>query len=141
MATPRRDAARPSERLVVVGVLLLVAGLIMAERRYDTAAFHYLQHMTSAVSPTFWSAWSVLGLGVCAALLAALASGDRMGPITFMLWSLLLGGLGLQIVKHLWVLPRPASVLPPESFHLIGLRLHAGSMPSATPRAGCASRC
>ena len=115
---------------MVFGVLLLVAGLIMAERRYDTAAFHYLQHMTSAVAPTFWSAWSVLGLGVCAALLAALASGDRMGPITVMLWSLLLGGLGLQIVKHLWVLPRPASVLPPESFHLIGLRLHAGSMPS-----------
>src|SRR3954451_18388683 len=130
MTPPWRRVAQPPARLLVSGVLLLVAGLVMSEPRLDVPAFLWLQHVTGVVPPAFWSAWSVLGLGVCAALIAALASDERMGPITVMLWSLLIGGLGLQLFKHIWVLPRPAAVLAPDSVHIIGLRLHAGSMPS-----------
>src|SRR5207237_7851239 len=46
------------------------------------------------------------------------------------LWSLLVGGVAVQLFKHAWVLPRPLAVLPADAVHVIGLRLRAGSMPS-----------
>jgi len=117
-------------RLLVSALLLLVAGVVMSDRRFDYPTFYLLQQMTALVSPAVWSAWSVLGLGLCAVLIAALASDDRMAPIASMLWTLVIAGIALQVFKRVWVLPRPLAVLPPESFRVIGLPLRAGSMPS-----------
>jgi len=127
---PWRRTATPQVRLASIAIVLLVAGLVLSNRSLNTSAFMALQRLTDWLPAPFWAAWSVLGLGLSAALLAALVADDRMAPVATILWSLLIGGLMLQLVKHTFALPRPLAVLPPESVHVIGVRLRAGSMPS-----------
>jgi membrane-associated phospholipid phosphatase len=127
---PWRRTATPQARLAALAAVLLVAGLVVSNRSLNTSAFMTLQRLTALAPAPFWAAGSVLGLGLCAALLAALVADERMAPVATILWSLLIGGLALQLVKSIWALPRPLAVLPPESVNVIGLRLRAWSMPS-----------
>ena len=53
----------------------------------------------------------MLGLGLSCAFLAALASDKRTEAIATVLWAIMIGGLAMQVVKHLSVVPRPAAVL------------------------------
>lgn len=127
---PAQGAGAPPAWLVVLALVLLGAALVVGGRSLDSRVFLALQSATTAVPDVFWAAWSVLGLGLSAALLAALVPSRTMAPVATMLWSLLVGGLAVQLLKHAWALPRPLAVLPPESVHVIGLHLRAGSMPS-----------
>ena len=130
VAPPRRLLASSSSRLLVLGAVLLAAGVAVLAFSLDAPLFYWVQRQTALVSPAFWSAWSVLGLGLSAALIAALFADARMAPVATMLWSLLLGGVALQLVKHGLALPRPLAVLPPDTVHVIGQQLRAGSLPS-----------
>src|SRR4051812_16313290 len=75
--SPRQAASAPA-RLVFLGVALLVIGIVFSDRSLDTPAFLWLQQVTEFVPPAFWAAWSVLGLGLCTALIAALVADKAM---------------------------------------------------------------
>ena len=116
--------------LTMAGFCLLAAGLGISARGLDVGIFMRVQRLTEWLPPVFWSVGSVLGLGVSCALLAALAADERMRPVAIVLWSLVIGGLAVQVFKHLWPAPRPAAVLAADLIHVIGPRLRVGSMPS-----------
>jgi undecaprenyl-diphosphatase len=130
MAPPRRLLASSAARLLLLGLVLLVAGVTVLGVSLDKPLFFWMQRETALLPAAFWSAWSVLGLGLSAALLAALFADETMAPVATMLWSLLLGGLVLQAFKHVWPMPRPLAVLPADAVHVIGAQLRAGSLPS-----------
>ena len=81
-----------------------------------------------------WSSLSVLGLGLSAflllAMLAETADQTAQQPLAALLWCFPIGGILTHLLKHLFGALRPAAVLAPEQFHLIGDKLLRGSMPS-----------
>lgn len=82
-----------------------------------------------------WSSLSVLGLGLSAFLLLAIACGTTLEAgslrlLAALLWGFPIGGALTHLLKHTIDAPRPAAVLPAEQFHLIGSALQHGSMPS-----------
>jgi membrane-associated phospholipid phosphatase len=132
--SPSSDAtARPARAALVVRLALFaVLGpiLIVAIAANDIALFAFLQAHLSSTLPTGWSMLTILGSG--AGMLAAVSPLWKRRPqlSAAVLTAAALCGLAVQVVKRIWPLPRPLSVLGENGVQVIGLALHNGSFPS-----------
>lgn len=78
----------------------------------------------------FWQNLTVLGEGLVAFVLLASFSRRDGHFIWALLFAALIAGLSSQLMKHWMEMPRPAAVLEPGSFNLIGAELRARAFPS-----------
>lgn len=92
------------------------------------------------VLAAFWSALSVLGLGLSALLLFLVAPRRQPLRIAAFLICLLVGGLATHAVKRVVNEPRPAVVLQGQGLQVVGQTLRHHAMPSghATTAFACA---
>lgn len=131
---PQIPAWNPSRWRAWVGIpsmLTLVLLLILyAIDRQQHEIFIRLNRSAAHWPAEFWSACSMLG--DTTVLLALLAPLLIRHPRLWMaaLAAVPLGGLYSAVTKHLAAVPRPAAVLDPAQFHLIGPALHHHSFPS-----------
>ncbi|MFN3610573.1 phosphatase PAP2 family protein [Tepidimonas sp.] len=109
--------------------LLVIAGLVFIS---PIDALVGVQRLTRTTPDLLW--WWLTWLGdthfaLAMFLAAAIATGHRRASPA-LLWSIAPATLTLHGIKALAAAPRPAAVLPPDAFHLIGDVLRQGSFPS-----------
>lgn len=78
----------------------------------------------------FWQNVTILGEGLVAFVLLACFSKHNGRFIWTLLLAALIAGISSQALKHILDMPRPAAVLDPETFNLIGAELRSRSFPS-----------
>jgi undecaprenyl-diphosphatase len=81
-------------------------------------------------APWFWSALSVAGLGLSAALLAGCSGPSQARALAAVLLLLVIGGLLVQGLKFARADLRPVAVLGLDAVHVIGNPLRSRAMPS-----------
>jgi membrane-associated phospholipid phosphatase len=119
----------------LLGSACLIASAWLAAVILMSNEFNVIWMMSIHANPVFPSwIWSLLNLGgdACVALLILLVMDKRPGQLTsWLLKTWLLGFLLVQTFKHLFSMPRPASILGKENLTLIDHPpLLGGSMPS-----------
>jgi membrane-associated phospholipid phosphatase len=140
-STPRPAADRlitPAEAVLLTAAAALGLGTVLLRSLgLDETLFLALNGWFASwpAAALLWSSLSVLGLGLSAFLLLAIACGttveaQRLRPLAALLCGFPIGGALTHLLKHTIDAPRPAAVLPAEQFHLIGSALQHGSMPS-----------
>lgn len=78
----------------------------------------------------FWQNLTMLGEGLVAFVLLACFSQRNGRFIWALLLAAIIAGLSSQLLKHWLEMPRPAAILEPGSFNLIGAELRSRAFPS-----------
>ena len=125
--------------LWLLGAALLLAGG-WVQWAADGPAWMRFWHHNRVLPEAFWANLTLLGFGwVILVLVGALDRRDGRAMLAALL-SLLVGGLGVQLVKAALGVARPGLVMPTGDLSMIGLPvLLSGSMPSG--HAATASAC
>ncbi|KEA62305.1 hypothetical protein ADIMK_3595 [Marinobacterium lacunae] len=115
--------------ILTSGAFMLMATLLWMFGGYH-AAFHTLNDLGALLPDTLWSAMTLLGdtQVAFAVLLFVLFRFPQLLPATLI--AAIPATLISHGLKHATDLDRPAAVLPPESYHLIGSMIKHGSFPS-----------
>ncbi len=114
---------------------LLAAALVVAaagaarHHGLDTGLFIALNRWRG-LPDAVWEMLSLAGLGVSALTVLALGAQRHPRVLAALAWCVVVSGGLTHLVKRLLVMPRPASVLDPGAFHVIGSKLFWRSMPS-----------
>lgn len=141
---PRSSATRPRHephfdvRLALGAFVALLAAVVLRAFGLDQPLFLLLNgalHAGAGEWPDrLWSALSVLGLGLSAALLVALrvrpAEPATLRALAALIWCVPLAGVLTQVTKRMFDVPRPAGLLAPELLHVIGAPLLHHATPS-----------
>ncbi len=109
--------------------LLLLAGLLWLGAGYQ-AAFMALNRLGQWLPDAFWTHLTLLGdsrIAVALALPFALRSPALAWRVIL---ALIIGGLGVHLMKSGFAMPRPPAVLDTETFRLLGPALKKGAFPS-----------
>ncbi|RMD78726.1 MAG: phosphatase PAP2 family protein, partial [Gammaproteobacteria bacterium] len=114
----------------VPAAVLLGASLAVLGAGLDQPLFQALNALGAPPWDALWARWTVLGDGLTALALLLPWAVRRRDLAWAGLLAALLAGVAVPLLKGLLALPRPAAVLPPGSFHLIGPELRALAYPS-----------
>ena len=113
-----------------IGALLILCGITLWLSLGYHAGFYTLNDVGKAVSPELWASLTLLGdTRIALALLLLLVyRSPQLLPATLI--ASIPVTLCVHLCKNLASLPRPASVLDPGTFQIIGEVLRKGSFPS-----------
>ncbi len=110
-------------------ILISLAGLFWLSGGYQVG-FHLINAWGERLPAAFWTHVTLLGdTRVAVALALPFALRNRRFAWQVML-ALLIGGVGVHLLKAGFSMPRPPAVLEPGSFNLPGAGLRQGSFPS-----------
>ncbi len=112
--------------LVAILALLLVINL----KGWNTPVFLAMQQMTRYLPDYVWANLTLLGDTLAALALVAILSRYDPRLLWFGLWTLLIAACFIHTGKLFFQLPRPATVLAPETLHIIGPSLYYRAFPS-----------
>ena len=133
---PARDAAQPVPTAVIpawawaLWILPLGMWLALMAAMPNAELFRVINHTTSQAPDDIWVIFNFLGNGWS---LFAIVSPVLVFAPRVMLSGLCAGaiaGLLSRSLKMIFELPRPAGLLDPASFHIVGKQLTAMAMPS-----------
>lgn len=127
------DALAPIALLplsVVAFVLAVLATTFMQGGTLNLEAFVAVQHVTVALPDTAWSMITICGTGVIAFALLSPTLAWQPRWYAAGIAAAGLAGLYSNGAKHLFGLPRPASVIDAGHLHVIGETLRANTFPS-----------
>ncbi len=130
MRTDRLTLGPQQVPLLVAALLLLAMALVVSLTDTNAAIFLLLNQDASALPDGFWANMTFTAdtlFGVCLLLLVA---GFRPQILAPSLVLLIIGTLYVQGGKAFFDALRPAAVLVPDSFHIIGPTLTRHSFPS-----------
>ena len=121
---------RPSVLLCCLPILPLALGLFIYFGGIQSSSFLFINQITQHVPDRIWAGLTFLGngWGTFALAFPLLLLAPRL--LSAGIFSGLLGGMVIAILKPLMNLPRPASILANGDFHQIGEALLYNSMPS-----------
>ena len=121
---------RPSVLLCCLPILPLALGLFIYFGGIQSSSFLFINQLTQHVPDRIWAGLTFLGngWGTFALAFPLLLLAPRL--LSAGIFSGLLGGIVIAILKPLMNLPRPASILASGDFHQIGEALLYNSMPS-----------
>ena len=116
--------------LALPGLMVLVLAMVLQGQPAEKDLFLALNHGATRLPAWLWSSLSTLGeTGVLFALLSPLLWW-RPQALLAMLAAAPFGGL-MSVALKLWFdAPRPASLIDPDQFNVIGPLLHKASFPS-----------
>ena len=116
----------------LAGVMLVGLSLWVAVRGYppiNEQLFLAINRLGSR-GGWFWQNVTILGEGLVAFVLLASCSRRDGHFIRTLLLAALIAGLASQLLKQFLDMPRPAALLDPDTFNLIGAELRAHAFPS-----------
>ncbi|QWD87585.1 phosphatase PAP2 family protein [Polynucleobacter paludilacus] len=121
---------RPSLLQYCVPILPLALGLFIYFGGMQSSSFLFINQLAQNVPDRIWTGLTFLGngWGTFALAFPLLLLAPRL--LSAGIFSALLGGIVIAILKPLMNLPRPASILTSGDFHQIGEALLYNSMPS-----------
>lgn len=116
---------------LALGLAAVGGGTALSGHALDRA---WCLDLNAALSawPQSWSFLTWSALGICSALLLTALSAREPRRVAALVMALILGGLLVHVLKRSLQVERPLAVFGPDHplFHVIGDRLHKGSMPS-----------
>jgi membrane-associated phospholipid phosphatase len=118
----------PSLALAVAGLLAATAWHLWLPP--STEGFVWLNQLASALPAAWWGGLTHLGDTQIALALMLPLMLWRATPVLALVAAIPVGGLGSLALKAWFDSPRPAALLPPDAFHVIGGMLTQHSFPS-----------
>lgn len=125
-------SCRPERyRMLLPACLAILALALLLSVPALNQSFFLLLNQAAVVLPaSFWAHVTALGdAQIAIALLMPFALRHRAAALAALL-ACLFAGLGVHLLKLALAMPRPAAVLDPALFEVIGPRLHGRSFPS-----------
>jgi membrane-associated phospholipid phosphatase len=123
--------ARPWSTAAALALTALTVVLSVAVRRAGADERLFLAvNGWRGLPDVVWAVLGMAGLGLTGLVVALLLAGHRPRLVATLPWMFLVGGGLTQVVKQLYRMPRPVSVLGAGSVHVIGKKLLLSSMPS-----------
>lgn len=119
--------------LPLASVALVFAAFAFAFLKLGTLnvdGFLAVQSLTTTLPDTAWAMLTICGTGLVAFALISPSLLRQPRYFAGALASGILAGLYANVLKRLFALPRPASVLDATQVHVIGQTLHANAFPS-----------
>lgn len=127
------DALAPVAALpiaVLSIVLIVLAATFLQSETLNVEGFVAVQHLARVWPDLVWAAITICGTGVVAFALLSPTLSWQPRWFAAALPAAAFAGLYTNLLKRLFGLPRPASVLDPMHLHTIGDALHANTFPS-----------